>query len=367
MTTVHVIYPHGPQLRYPHVVGRSLAAALGEHFDVALYDWDEPRRIRPARGDLLVGHPHPTPWTVFRRSMRDGRFARVISLFPFNTDIPQNAYADHAVRASDLFLAITGNYWFQNVKASAFSHWWPKMIQVDLAIDRSRYPTIKSSFGPPGNRRILFIGHSGWQKNPDYLVSLAARRPKWDWGWVGHGRRQLEGFRRYGPLDLSQLEARKIVGQHDIFITVGRFDSNPGTILESMAWGLIPVCTPQSGYVDFPGIANVPLDDVEDAVCVLDELQFASNALLEERQRANLALLDSHFSWPRFCDQVLSALRGGDSPSCERIRARDAARLRFAAATSPYAPLRPVNARRACGALARRFAARAPQRRLAEE
>ena len=43
-------------------------------------------------------------------------------------------------------------------------------------------------------------------------------------------------------------------------ITLGSADANPTTILEAMAWGLIPVCSVQSGYEGFSSIRNISID-----------------------------------------------------------------------------------------------------------
>ena len=69
-----------------------------------------------------------------------------------------------------------------------------------------------------------------------------------------------------GFMDFSQPEARAAVAGYDFMITVGAMDDNPTTILESMAWGLIPAVTMQSGYENRAGIVNVPLNDALAAV-----------------------------------------------------------------------------------------------------
>jgi hypothetical protein len=97
-------------------------------------------------------------------------------------------------------------------------------------------------------------------------------------------------------------------------ITTGSADANPTTILEAMSWGLIPVCTPQSGYCGYAGIPNVPLDDVAGAVAVITRLQQAPEAELEAMRADNELLLDSHFTWTRFCSQVEAAIDDRHSP-----------------------------------------------------
>jgi len=59
-------------------------------------------------------------------------------------------------------LAITGNAWMKRLKDSPFQHWEPKIVHVDLAVDRADFPIIKKNFNPAGKRRFLYIGHTAW-------------------------------------------------------------------------------------------------------------------------------------------------------------------------------------------------------------
>ena len=83
-------------------------------------------------------------------------------------------------------------------------------------------------------------------------------------------------------------------------VTVGSSDANPTTILEAMARGLIPICTPQSGYAGVPGIVNVPLGDSRAATHVIRQWLECPEEQLVETQRANWALLDRDYTWDRF-------------------------------------------------------------------
>ncbi len=74
-----------------------------------------------------------------------------------------------------------------------------------------------------------------------------------------------------------------------------------------MAWGLIPVCTPQSGYDDEAGVVNVPLDDLPGALAVLQRLQSSDDAGQRAMKVANNARLEAHFTWGRFAEQVAAA------------------------------------------------------------
>jgi glycosyltransferase involved in cell wall biosynthesis len=342
MTTIHLVYPHGPKISCPDAIGRKLAERLRRRYSVRLYDWDQFGEIQPGPEDVLLGHPHPVPWTLFRRSARHPGWKRVIALSPYHHgDIGQVAFLDSIITNVDLYLAITGNYWFNSIGSSVFSHWLPKMIHVDLAVDREDFPPIKHDFNSSGNRRFVYIGHSGWQKNPRYLSQLARMLPETTISWIGSGRKSIKYLKPLGWHDFRTYQAKRLIAEHDFMLTVSHADANPATILEAMAWGLIPVCTPQSGYEGYIGIVNVPLTDLRRAVELLRELQYLPKKLLKDMQQANWELLDKHFNWDRFARQVVEAIESNASPPCDNEPFARKLRIRWAAMISPYSMFRP--------------------------
>ena len=128
------------------------------------------------------------------------------------------------------------------------------------------------------------------------------------------------GLRQLGYIDFSLERGKELISQYDFMITVGTADANPTTILEAMSWGLVPVCTPTSGYENIPGIVNVPSNDLEGAISVLRQLQKApEEELLSLVARAD-EMLKTHFNWDRFCVQVIDALMSDDPLYCLNIR-----------------------------------------------
>ena len=347
MTTIHLVYPHGSSIASPWSIGRVLAESLREHFDVEQYGWDEIRVIHPDPGDVLLGHPHPAPWTVFRRSSRKPGWQRIIALWPFKTEPAEVAFADPVIPRCDLNLAISGSYWFERLDGSLVSHWAPKMSRLDMAVDRRDFPVIKREFNPPGLRKFLYIGGRGWSKNTRYLEKIASVLPSDTISWIGLGRRAIRGVNALGYCDFTESEARRIVADHDFMLTVGKADANPTTILEAMAWGLVPVCTPTSGYVGHPGIANVPLDDVAGSMDVMQHLQESPEVRLREMQIANWEALDTTYNWQRFAAQVLKAVLSDSSPAVLKEGFGRKIQLRARALTvplsSPYCLLRRRN------------------------
>jgi glycosyltransferase involved in cell wall biosynthesis len=279
------------------------------------YDIDEPRVIRPSRNDVLLGHPHEAPWSVFRRSAARVGWKRRLMLMPYvHVDEYHLSLAEPVIRNCDLFLAITGQSWFESVDSSITAHWLPKMIHVDLAVDRIDFPRIKTAFNPPSRRRFLYVGHTGWYKNTPYLTELSRRLPEFEFSWIGSGDGGIPGLTRLGRHDFRTVESRQLVAEYDFLLTVGVGDANPTTVLEAMSWGLIPVSTPESGYIGERGIVPIPARDPAAAEQVLRELQTRPAAELTALQALNDARLDEHFNWDRFTQQVVSAIESDASP-----------------------------------------------------
>lgn len=337
-TTVHIVFPHENKASCPDAIGHHLAAALSRRYRVLLHEWRSFSRIHPGPNDVLIGHACPLYMTLFRRSYRANGWKRVLLMSPYchRYDHP-NAYNESIIRHCDLYLTITGNYWFEDVSKSGFAHWLPKMRHLDLAVDREDFPVLKKAFNLPGERKFLFIGREGWTgryKNVFYLMELAAAMPEASFGWIGTAsdRGNIQGL---GCHDFRTGESRRLVAEYDFMLTVGQADANPATILEAMAWGLIPVCTPQSGYSGYEGIVNIPLAPTGDAVRILRALQGAPESALRAKQQDNWRLLDDHFNWERFAAQVVEAIESSESPACLPISFKRRCAMLKAELTNP--------------------------------
>lgn len=343
MVTIHFVYPHGSKISCPDAIGRNLTMRLKKHYNVINYDWDSRDIIRPGTNDILLGHPHPMYGTIFRRSSKLQGWKRVIWLLPFaHGKLNQISFLDPLIKNCDLYLAISGNYWFSALKKSWVAHWEPKMIRLDLAIDRTDFPVIKNKFNVQGQRRFLYIGNSGIYKNTDYLSEIAVALPETQISWIGQGKK-IANLRPLGFQDFSTEKSKKIVSKYDFMITVGNSDANPTTILEAMSWGLIPVCTPQSGYEGFPGIINIPIDNIKKATEVINQLQMMDDEKLRSMQVLNWEILSQHFNWDRFTTQVIEALESSSSPNCLKSTFLNNLNIRFSEIFSPYSNWNPRN------------------------
>jgi len=337
VTRVHLVFPHADRTSAPDAIGRQLGKRLEARYEVIYYNWSDLGLIKPEPGDVLLGHPHPHPRSVFRNSLRQAGWRRRLAMSPFHhRDLRQIAFADSIIPHCDLFLAITGPYWFGSLADSRCSHWQPKMIQLDMAVDRGDFPPLKESFGAPGKRRVAYMGHSGRGKNTPYLSKIAALLPDIEIAWIGRGARPIHGLKSLGFIDYDSQPGRDVVAEFDFLLTVGNADANPTTILEAMAWGLIPICTPTSGYAGIPSIPNVPADDAAAAAAIVRQLISANESDLIGMQSANRRLLDDHYTWDRFAAQVVEAIESTESPPLGPESLKRRLTFAFYDITSPY-------------------------------
>ena len=119
---VHLVYPVGNKISTPDTIGRHLHHALEKHYQVTTYNYDEIKIIQPGNSDILIGHWHPNPLTIFRMSAQKKGWKRVLALAPFCPDPTgwQNAFGNKIINTCDRFLAITGNSWMTRLKTLLF-------------------------------------------------------------------------------------------------------------------------------------------------------------------------------------------------------------------------------------------------------
>ena len=169
-------------------------------------------------------------------------------------DLVQVAYVDPVVRRCDLYLAITGSYWFGSIGTSR------------SRTGRRRWSTSTSLSTAPISRRSRrrSTRRVGAESSTSAIrggtrTPITSRRSRVlldhvEISWIGDGPVPIKGLRALGRLDFTDPAARERIAAFDFMLTVGKADANPTTILEAMAWGLIPVCTAQSGYAGFESI-----------------------------------------------------------------------------------------------------------------
>lgn len=307
--TVHFVYVKGSGIETPRAITNELAKRLAKKYEVKVYDWTENLSIKPNEGDILLGHPNPQKNTIFRKSFWNKGWKKRIIIYPFQHYIPEtSAFIDPLIVNADSYLAICGKYWIDTIPESLFSHWQPKITRLDLAVRRDHFPFVKQSFAPAGQRRFLYIGNTQKYKGCDYLAEIAEANPHFHIGWIGQGEMPSKRIAAYGYQVFSESSALELISSYDFLLTCGVADPNPTTILEAASWGLIPICTPQSGYYNEDWLVNIPFGDVVEASRILNLYNSLPESQLREYQQLSSKKLENYYNWNRFAEEVIDCI-----------------------------------------------------------
>lgn len=299
-------------LRAPFSITVNLFSYLNERAKTLLYDWEE-RRIKGMNdGDIILGHPHPNPESIVRKAFdSDISFRARVLIFPMHYGMESiNQFALPLLEKADIVLGIMGEYWYKGLRDSMFSRWQDKIVPLDMAIDVYQYPHIKRTFNQPGSRGYLYIGNNRPEKGCGVLSQTMAGMGDLPKGWIGEGPDIPHMKRIAGWADLTPEFMSEIAGTYDIFVNTSVSDANPTTILEAMAWGFPVACTPQSGYVNVPSITSLSTTDIPGNVEALHRMQYADEESLEATVIENRNLVETRYTWDRFCTTVWRAVKG---------------------------------------------------------
>jgi len=308
--TIHLVYPNDRTRRQsaPWSIGYNLATGLRKRgHQVQTYDWDEQLCVYPdGPDDILIGHPHPEPGKCFRTSMV-APWKKVISIAPWNGSDEYRRDQEYVWKVVDHHFAICGDGWYNTGPLEGQMNCTP----LDMAIDPQYFPPLKQSYNPPGERRFLYIGCTVPIKGTEYLSELSISevfvnlRDK-TFGHIGNGK--ITGVVPHGYLDLQSDQAKFTIASYDFMIMPGIHDANPTTVLEAMAWGLIPVLSDGCGYTesDYHGyhLSRSCADDAE----LIESLQRADETTLHDLARRNAELVRSRYTWQRFVESVALVL-----------------------------------------------------------
>lgn len=310
---LHLIYAGNPlndaSIRAPETISNHLYRYLERRLPVSFSDWCSTELPDVGPDDIILGHPHRDPRTVLQRLFRERECQAKLLLFPFHHYLPHiNLPFDPLVRRCSKLLAITGEYWYDTLPESSFSHWQDKMVRVDMAVDAGRFPLLKASFNPVGKRVLLYIGTDVPEKGVGHLARLlrdSGCRLVYV-GQLGSSAPLFEGLEvtYLGPRELSLSFLKWLAHNCDFFVNTSVSDANPTTILEMSAIGLPVLCTPQSGYIRSDLVYSLSLTDHAHNLAVLNALQQASQTELLRRSLQVRGVIEREYTWDKFCQKI---------------------------------------------------------------
>lgn len=296
---------------------RERAADMGYAF--RLLDMTDDTPLALDRQDIIIGHPWwGKPNTPMHQAW--GKDIRaIIHMHPFTPIVTTDkAEFRRQMDAAHWRLLITGPLWWDRTASSEWAEYRLRSTRLDMAVDADRHPFVKTTYSPPGKRRALVIGHDAEYKGNDRIARLA-RLTGIELGHVGTVSHDIfdsvPHVRRHGPMHLTPDRIAYLCREYDFFISMGRWDANPTTLLETAAWGLIGFSTPGSGYY-----ANEPFIGLRDDDDIYNMRQIATwqNKPVAELQRHAQRVrseVEQCYHWQRFTNAlwggVLNALDGG--------------------------------------------------------
>lgn len=301
--TAHLIYPSNLKKNInPWSIGNNISIALKDKYKIKNYYWTSIEKIYPNKGDILIGHCHPNPLTIFRRSIKNKNWGKKIIIQPYNEDPKQMSHLHDVIKECDDFLAICGEYWYNRISKSKFRSWKKKITQIDLGLDVKLYPKIKKKFNKINERKFLYIGndysYNNYAKNLIYLKKISQLIGEKKFATIGN--KSVGKIKHYGWSNLQNKKSLNILKKYDFLIQTSNYDANPSTVLETLSWGLIPVITPQCGYKKERSIINIPLNKVNMACYVINKLQKIPDKKLKKFQLENWKILKKFYTWAKF-------------------------------------------------------------------
>lgn len=313
---IHFVYafPHNTQeIHSPHCITRNLYNFLSKRADVKYYQWDYKGVADVKPNDIFIGHPHYDAQTIVQRTIREKKCKFMATIHPLHTADPShNMPFDPLTRRADKVFSICGPYWYDTIEQTPFKHWKKKIVRLDMAVDGNHFPYVRKSFNPVGKRKLVYIGSSMPMKNLGFLTSMMKRlydqRLHWYGGDGSHPLARLPNVDVTGWVRLDQGMAAKITEECDVFVNVSNSDANPTTLLEAMAWGIIPACTKESGYWKDPLFTELHLDDMEATVNTIRTLMDTPEAALLQRAEKARTEIETKYNWDRFCHTVWNEL-----------------------------------------------------------
>lgn len=284
---------------------RRCALECGYQFEYRNLDDKSPADL--FHGDVVVGH---TWW--------DGGFMDIALDSPAYKFILQ-PYQHYMVSEGDIprlkqmfakadrLLLITGQYWWDTMKDSPFADWQTKATRIDMAVNPNIHPLSKISWNEPGKRKFLAMGTDRPYKGLDEVAHLMQMSGA-HLGYFGNALLErfahVPSFTHFGGALLNEVRQAHITSEYDFFITLGRADANPTTLLEAACWGLIPLCNPRSGYwpeEPFIGLLDPGTPDADGInLAVLEGLQDMKDRDLYKHQRRIRDYVIRNHSWEKF-------------------------------------------------------------------
>lgn len=306
----------------PFSITKNLIETLSKNYSIRVYSLFEKCNVKIKKDEIFIGHPWPdfttykegnNKWSGYDKNQITNKVIqkypndkRIFVLSPFNHSFEQCGWLLDLSDKFKTFLAISGDYWIQNLEKSRFDKKFKNIFQIPMAINSQSYPKLKFEFNPKGKRRFLFIGRVSKEKNIEMLEEIAKNVPAFEGGYIG--KNEIKGWNKISDFaSLTKDFISEVAKNYDFFINVSTFDAQVTTVLEAMCWGFPVLCTPQSGYEE-ECIIKMSIDDLAFNIEQIKKLQEMDATELKQISNMAIDLVNKKFSWSEFNNKVSDAI-----------------------------------------------------------
>lgn len=270
-------------------VGRMLRQqAQGKGWGFEYRNLFDERPVEIGLEDIVIGHAWFTGNSFMEQASQQPCRARFI-MQPYT----EKMVGDEALEslhfqwsAADWLFLNTGSYWFDRMPESDYARYADKATRVDNVVNPALHPHSKRQWHEAGKRVGLCIGYNNPVKGVDLVADLARTA---GFKLVTLGLSDTTLFQHVPQLvmmdgmNFTPENITWLCQEVDFFLTMGRFDANPTTLLETSCWGLLACCTEQCGYYANQPFIELRLDDMVHNWDVIDWIQHAPQAELSDR------------------------------------------------------------------------------------
>lgn len=323
MTPLHrlgmdFLIPWTTPLRSPHASSRNMLHHLKKFGRVRYYSLYEKGVIHLKPQDVFIGQPvaeggfsmdtrpdRDDPQSITSQTLRANKDNHnKFLIVPFANDALLMSWVkDLALHHADKVILIGGEIWTKDWTHNVFSEIdRKKILRIDNAVDSKEYYPIKKEFNPPGKRKFLYIGHTGWYKNTQELEHIAARMDTFEGGHIGGGA--VKGWKQIDAFaDFNAEFLKNLAKEYDIFVTVSTADAQATTIIENMCFGFPIACTPETGY-EYPSIVKLDTKDTVANIRALTAMQNMPEAELRRLVEENYKVVERYHSWKTYVTAI---------------------------------------------------------------
>lgn len=268
------------------------------------------KHIKPNPNDICICHPGPALAELAKRN-----HPRLFMICPWSSYSPnlksggQHVWIKPQFDAVRKIFGLGGKIWAERAAnpKNLYNRWYKKLHLVPMGIDINKFTNWKNNkYNEPGKRDFLFMGSPTSWKGINELKACFKDKPYHIW-MCGEGPRKdlAPNIHYLGYINNNGDELKKLIQTKiDFYVHMSVFDAQATTILESIAHGLVPVCTEESGFK--PALKLEKTKEVEKNRHILDAMQKLPNQQLVDKSKECIKIVKERHNWNYVVDNILN-------------------------------------------------------------